>query len=65
MLSFNIDEPITGEQTYAVTTSKNLVPVLRNTFQVEPVGQYDSGIVRYGDKVRFVTYVNDKKVIIL
>ena len=63
VLSFNVNEAILGEETYAVTTSRNLVPILRNTFQVEPVSESESGVVRYGDKVRFVTYVNDTKVI--
>ena len=61
-MAFNIYEAINGEETYAVTTSKNAQPLLRNTFQIEAVNESDSNVVRYGDKVRFVAYVNDKKV---
>ena len=47
-----------------MTTAKGCNPVLRNAFQVETVGGGQGGIVRYGDKVRFVAYVNDRKVIV-
>lgn len=64
VLAFNVNEAILGEETYAVTTAKNLAAVLRNTVQVEPVTEAQSGNVRYGDKVRFVTYVNNSKVLV-
>ena len=34
VLAYNINEAILGEETYAVTTSKNNKPALRNAFQV-------------------------------
>ena len=62
VLAFNVNEAILGEETYAVTTSKNTAPVLRNTFVIEPVAETGCPTIRYGDKVRFVTYVNNAKV---
>ena len=62
VLAFNVNEAILGEETYAVTTSKNTAPVLRNTFCIEPVAETGCPTIRYGDKVRFVTYINNTKV---
>ena len=35
VLAFNISESILGEESYAVTTSLNHQPVLRNVFTIE------------------------------
>lgn len=52
MLSFNINESILGEETYAVSTSKALSPSLRNVFRISTVNPVTDDIVRYGDKIR-------------
>lgn len=37
VLAYNVNEGILGEETYAVTTSKNLEPSLRNVFRIGSV----------------------------
>lgn len=49
-----MNESILGEETYAVTTSKNMKPALRNVFRLAYAGDEETdGILRYGDKIRF------------
>lgn len=35
---------------------------MRNVFHIEPIGTVDSDIVRYGDKIRLVSFASNKKV---
>ena len=52
-ITFNINEDILGEETYAVTATKDLKPSLRNIFMICYAGDENSdGILRYGDKIR-------------
>lgn len=53
VLSFNINEPIMSEETYAVTTSKSLPPSVRNVFRIIPANETEGATLKYGDKVRF------------
>jgi hypothetical protein len=62
VLSFNINEPILGEETYAVTTSASLAPSLRNVFSFASTSNTESNVLHYGDTVRLVAEVGDKKV---
>lgn len=55
VLSFNINEQILGEDTYAVTTSKTLTPSLRNVFTVVAASEAGDKFVRYGEKIRLQT----------
>jgi hypothetical protein len=63
VLSFNINEPILGEETYAVTTSKNLSPSLRNVFSFLLVGNAKDNILVFGQQFRLCTEAGDKKVL--
>lgn len=62
VLAFNINEAILGEETYAVTTSRQVQPVLRNVLTVEYVGDNVPECIRYGDKIRLAAQAGNRKV---
>ena len=62
VLSFNINEQILTEETYAVTTSKSIAPSLRNVFRIVPTIECEGDLLKYGDKIRFECQAGDKKV---
>jgi hypothetical protein len=62
ILAYNVNEPILGEETYAVTTTPQTQPALRNVLTIESAVEGGSEVVRYGDKVRLTATVNGRKV---
>ena len=63
VLAYNVNEAILGEETYAVTSSPEHHPALRNAFSVEIASETGSATVCYGDQIRLTSHINDKKVI--
>lgn len=63
VLAFNVNEAILGEETYAVTSSPQHHPALRNAFTIETVDCNESGLVCYGDKIRLTSNVDNTKVL--
>ena len=62
VLAFNVNEAILGEETYAVTTSLNKAPALRNAFTIEIVNDSPRSVICFGDKIRLTATVNGRKV---
>ncbi len=62
VLAFNINEAILGEETYAVTSSPQRQPALRNAFRIELAGESPSTNICYGDKIRLTCHANERKV---
>lgn len=62
VLAYNVNEPILGEETYAVTSSLSKKPALRNAFTIEALGESQSSVLCFGDKIRLTTTVNGRKV---
>jgi hypothetical protein len=64
VLAYNVNEPILGEETYAVTSSLSKKAALRNTFAIEVVGDSPSTVLSFGDKIRLTATVNGRKVLL-
>ena len=62
MLAFNIGEAILGEETYAVTTTQEKKPELRNVFSVELAQEEHVDYIRFADKIRLATHIGNRKV---
>jgi hypothetical protein len=62
VLAYNPAEPILGEESYAVTTSHENKPALRNVFTIELAQEDQNDYFRFGDKIRLTTQINNRKV---